>query len=194
MHLALPTLRAGLAIIPQEPILFSGTLRANIDIAGIADDALLDDAVAKTAIAAALGETAGAAWQQGDSLLDFQVGDGGSNLSVGTRQLVCVARAMVRQARLVVLDEATSALDLETDALIQDVIATHFGSATMLIIAHRLHTVMRACQLVMVLEGGRVADLGPPKQLLANPNGAFRALVDATGEEAAAQLEAMLQD
>merc|ERR1712086_1038538 len=124
-----------------------------------------------------IGEGAGEQIR-GGSLLDFEVADGGQNLSIGTRQLVCVARAMVQQSKIVVLDEATSSLDLEADAMVQEAIQTHFGDATLFVIAHRLHTVMRSCDLVMVLHDGVMADFGTPAELLSQ-GGAFAELVDA---------------
>jgi len=187
--LSLSKLRSSIAIIPQEPILFSGTIRSNVDIVNAVDDDVVTEALERVGVSKAIGEGAGEQIR-GGSLLDFEVADGGQNLSIGTRQLVCVARAMVQQSKIVVLDEATSSLDLEADAMVQEAIQTHFGDATLFVIAHRLHTVMRSCDLVMVLHDGVMADFGTPAELLSQ-GGAFAELVDATGPETCSALRAM---
>ena len=105
--------------------------------------------------------------------------EGGENWSVGQRQLLCVARAVLRRAKLIVLDEATAAVDAETDAAIQGAIRTSFAGSTTLTIAHRINTILDS-SAVLVMDGGVVAEYGPPSELLARADGMFRGMVDAS--------------
>ena len=100
-----------------------------------------------------------------DLKLNMPVADGGSNFSCGQRQLLCVARALLRQCKVVVLDEATSAVDTATDSLVQRTIRESFAGCTLIIIAHRLNTIMD-CHKIVALEGGAVREFGPPTALL----------------------------
>ena len=104
--------------------------------------------------------------------MDFRCTEGGDNLSVGQRQLVCLARALLRKSRILVLDEATAAVDLETDALLQKTIREEFAAATIVTIAHRLNTIMDYDK-ILVLDQGRVAEYDAPSSLLANNKGIF---------------------
>ena len=97
--------------------------------------------------------------------LDYKVSENGDNLSVGQRQLICLARALLRKAKILILDEATAAIDFETDALIQTTIRNEFASCTILTIAHRLNTIMDSSR-VLVLERGRVVEFDAPDTLL----------------------------
>ncbi|KAK4128244.1 P-loop containing nucleoside triphosphate hydrolase protein [Parathielavia appendiculata] len=218
--LKLSQLRSRLAIIPQDPFLFSGTLRSNLDIEGTMDDCELleslkrvhlietvedfeppvvpfytDDATASTSASAVLpimdSETATQASteaERGPQLaqdssniftnLSTPVSTGGANLSQGQRQLVCLARALLKRPKIVVLDEATSAVDRGTDSNIQESLRKEFAAngCTVLVIAHRLSTVADFDQL-LVLEKGRVAEMGTPRELLLA--GLTRAAADA---------------
>ena len=112
--------------------------------------------------------------------LDHVVAEGGENLSVGQRQLLCLARALLRKTKILVLDEATAAVDLETDALIQQTIRTEFSAATIITIAHRLHTVLDS-DLVVVLAAGRLAECGAPAALLQDTQSQFHSLAREAG-------------
>ena len=111
--------------------------------------------------------------------LDMPIAEGGSNLSAGQRQLLCIARAMLARARLVIMDEATSSVDAETDARIQRAVRAAFGDATVITIAHRLNSVLDADK-IMVLDDGELVEFGPPRELMARPSGRFRAMVHAS--------------
>ncbi|NXH10999.1 MRP2 protein, partial [Bucco capensis] len=169
--IGLHDLRRNLTIIPQDPVLFTGTLRMNLD----PFDQYTDEEVWK-AIELAHLKT----YVQGlpEGLLHL-VSEGGENLSVGQRQLVCLARALLRKAKILILDEATAAVDLETDNLIQTTIRSEFADCTVLTIAHRLHTIMDSNR-VMVLQAGRIVEYDSPEELL-KKQGAFSAMAKDAG-------------
>ncbi|CAO2644874.1 ATP-binding cassette sub-family C member 3, partial [Lemmus lemmus] len=157
-RIGLHDLRSQLTIIPQDPILFSGTLRMNLDPFGRYSEEDIWRALELSHLHAFVSsQPAG---------LDFQCSEGGDNLSVGQRQLVCLARALLRKSRVLVLDEATAAIDLETDDLIQGTIRTQFQDCTVLTIAHRLNTIMDYNR-VLVLDKGVVAEFDSPTNLIA---------------------------
>uniref|UniRef100_A0A6A7G4Z9 ABC transporter n=2 Tax=Hirondellea gigas TaxID=1518452 RepID=A0A6A7G4Z9_9CRUS len=170
--IGLHDLRSRLTIIPQDPVLFSGTLRMNLDPFGLYSDSLvwaaLEHAHLKSFIS---GLTHG---------LQHEIAEGGENLSVGQRQLVCLARALLRKTRILVLDEATAAVDLETDALIQITIREQFASCTVITIAHRLNTIMDNSR-VMVLDRGEVKEFAPPAELLQNKKSLFYSMAKSAG-------------
>ena len=114
----------------------------------------------------------------------------GANFSVGQRQLICVARAMLRKARVLVCDEATANVDVGTDALIQAAIKAGFGDATVLAIAHRLETIIDSDR-VIVLDAGKIVECDKPATLLSDPNGQFTSMVANTGETMARRLHAI---
>ncbi|XP_010618468.1 canalicular multispecific organic anion transporter 2 isoform X1 [Fukomys damarensis] len=156
--IGLQDLRSQLTIIPQDPILFSGTLRMNLDPFSRYSDEDIWTALELSHLRAFVrSQPAG---------LDFQCTEGGDNLSVGQRQLVCLARALLRKSRILVLDEATAAIDLETDDLIQATIRTQFEACTVLTIAHRLNTIMDYTR-ILVLDRGVLAEFDSPTNLIA---------------------------
>ncbi|XP_068386495.1 ATP-binding cassette sub-family C member 3 isoform X2 [Eschrichtius robustus] len=156
--IGLHDLRSQLTIIPQDPILFSGTLRMNLDPFGNYSEEDMWRALEQSHLHTFVSsQPAG---------LDFQCSEGGENLSVGQRQLVCLARALLRKSRILVLDEATAAIDLETDDLIQATIHTQFEACTVLTIAHRLNTIMDYTR-VLVLDKGTIAEFDSPTNLIA---------------------------
>uniref|UniRef100_A0A8D2NVG1 Canalicular multispecific organic anion transporter 1 n=1 Tax=Zosterops lateralis melanops TaxID=1220523 RepID=A0A8D2NVG1_ZOSLA len=173
--IGLHDLRNSLTIIPQDPVLFTGTLRMNLD----PFDQYSDEEVWKALELAHLKP-----YVQGlpEGLLHF-VSEGGENLSVGQRQLVCLARALLRKSKILVLDEATAAVDLETDNLIQTTIRSEFADCTVLTIAHRLHTIMDSNR-VMVLHAGQIVEFDSPEELLTK-EGVFSAMAKDAGIAAA---------
>nr|XP_057915142.1 canalicular multispecific organic anion transporter 1 isoform X1 [Doryrhamphus excisus]XP_057915143.1 canalicular multispecific organic anion transporter 1 isoform X1 [Doryrhamphus excisus] len=155
--IGLHDLRNRLTIIPQDPVLFSGTLRMNLD----PFDKFSDENIWRVLELSHLKEYV-AGLQEG---LQHEVAEGGENLSVGQRQLLCLARALLRKSRILILDEATAAVDLETDNLIQTTIRKEFAHCTVLTIAHRLHSIMDSSR-VMVLDSGRIVEFDSPSRLL----------------------------
>ncbi|NWR33041.1 MRP2 protein, partial [Tachuris rubrigastra] len=155
--IGLHDLRKNLTIIPQDPVLFTGTLRMNLD----PFDQYSDEEVWK---ALELAHLKTYVQDRPEGLLHL-VSEGGENLSVGQRQLVCLARALLRKAKILILDEATAAVDLETDHLIQTTIRSEFADCTVLTIAHRLHTIMDSNR-VMVLQAGQIVEFDSPEELL----------------------------
>ncbi|XP_036327746.1 multidrug resistance-associated protein 4-like isoform X1 [Rhagoletis pomonella] len=169
--ISLESLRSKISIIPQDPVLFSATIRYNLDPFDKYGDADLWHALEDV-------ELKGAA-----PSLDYMVTQRGSNFSVGQRQLLCLARAILRNNKVLVLDEATANVDPQTDALIQTTIRTKFKHCTVLTVAHRLHTVMDSDR-ILVMDDGRAREFDIPHLLLKKQGGALRQMVDATGAEA----------
>ncbi|GJE85927.1 multidrug resistance-associated ABC transporter [Phanerochaete sordida] len=175
----LDILRSNITIIPQAPELLSGTLRQNLDPFDQHDDAVLNDALRAAGLFSLQDET-----DEGRITLDSQISSGGSNLSVGQRQILVLARAIVRQSKLLILDEATSAIDYETDTVIQASLRQRLDKdVTLLTVAHRLQTIMDADK-IMVLDAGRIVEFGKPSELLKIEGGMLKALVDESGEKA----------
>ncbi|XP_058451153.1 multidrug resistance-associated protein 1 isoform X1 [Malaya genurostris] len=170
--LGLHSLRSRLTIIPQDPVLFSGTLRMNLDPFNAHSDEdiwkALEHAHLKVFVK---GLTAG---------INHEVSEGGENLSVGQRQLICLARALLRKTKVLILDEATAAVDLETDDLIQRTIRTEFKECTVLTIAHRLNTIMDSDK-VIVLDKGHIKEYAAPNELLQSKSSAFYSMAKDAG-------------
>lgn len=112
--------------------------------------------------------------------LEHEITEGGSNISLGQRQLVCLARALLRRSKILVLDEATAAVDLSTDALIQETIRTEFRGSTIITIAHRLNTILDYNR-VMVLESGEMREFDAPQRLLADRSSLFAGMAADAG-------------
>ncbi|GAV02763.1 hypothetical protein RvY_13289 [Ramazzottius varieornatus] len=165
--LGLHDVRSRITILPQEPVLFSGSLRMNLDPFERYSDEELWSALAKSHLKHHV-----TALPDG---LAHLVAEGGENLSVGQRQLICLARALLRKTKILVLDEATAAIDLETDSLIQETIRENFAECTVLTIAHRLNTIMDSTR-IMVLDAGRIRELDSPDNLLSNNQSIFYSL------------------
>uniref|UniRef100_A0A672SIN9 Multidrug resistance-associated protein 1 n=1 Tax=Sinocyclocheilus grahami TaxID=75366 RepID=A0A672SIN9_SINGR len=157
-ELGLHELRSRITIIPQDPVLFSGSLRMNLD----PFDGYTDEEVWRALELAHLKNFVSGLPDK----LNHECSEGGENLSLGQRQLVCLARALLRKTKILVLDEATAAVDLETDNLIQSTIRTQFEDCTVLTIAHRLNTIMDYTR-VLVLDKGQMAEFDSPSNLIA---------------------------
>ncbi|XP_066260610.1 ATP-binding cassette sub-family C member 4-like [Euwallacea similis] len=177
--LGLHDLRKKISIIPQEPILFHGSLRYNLDPFNEYDD----DQMLEALIAVEDRD----ACTKGKACLDKLMAEGGQNISVGQRQMICLARAILRNNKILVMDEATANLDAQTDKLIQKTIRSKFANCTVLTIAHRLHTVMDSDK-ILVMDAGRCVEFDHPYILLQNPKGYLSELVRKTGTGIAAFL------
>ncbi|CAD6926039.1 unnamed protein product [Tilletia controversa] len=161
--IGLKDLRQSLSIIPQDPQLWEGTLRENLDPTGKSDDAALWAALESARLREHVNSLEGR--------LDAQLSEGGTNLSSGQRQLVCIARAFLRRSQILVLDEATSAIDLDTDAKLQQIVRSEFKGTT-ITVAHRLNTIMDSSR-VLVLKDGQVEEFDTPENLLADKKSTF---------------------
>ncbi|KAK4688391.1 hypothetical protein P7C73_g1726, partial [Tremellales sp. Uapishka_1] len=176
-NINLHALRSNVTIIPQDPVLLSGSLRFNLDPFGDHDDLTLNDALQSSGLGASRRSDGGANTPQ-RLTLDYQIAAGGGNLSQGQRQLVALARALVRGSKVLILDEATASVDFETDTLIQQSIRSLPSSCTVLTVAHRLSTVMDYDK-ILVLGAGKVLEYDSPETLKKDENSYFRKLVQA---------------
>ncbi|XP_044009118.1 ATP-binding cassette sub-family C member 4-like [Aphidius gifuensis] len=170
----LQDLRSSISIIPQEPVLFSQSLRYNLDPFEKYQDGALFDALREVELA--------------DYKLDEMVTEGGTNFSVGQRQLICLARAILRSNKILVLDEATANIDTRTDALIQRTIQHKFHNCTVITIAHRLDTIIDSDRII-VMDNGTIVEFDSPYKLLINkPSGHFSKMVEQLGSSMAENL------
>ncbi|XP_043520961.1 multidrug resistance-associated protein 5-like isoform X6 [Frieseomelitta varia] len=160
----LKLLRSKLSIIPQDPVLFSGTLRSNLDPFKQFSDSEIWSVLEKTQLKEKV--------QTVPAQLDAPVEVGGNNFSVGERQLLCLSRAVLRNAKVLILDEATAAVDPETEIAVQNTIKNEFSNSTVLTIAHRLKTVISSDR-VIVMKNGQIIEFEAPSTLLSNPNSEF---------------------
>lgn len=170
--IGLNDLRTGLAIIPQDPVLFFGSVRYNLDPFGVYSDSDIWDALGRANLKKKITEIEGG--------LDGIIAEGGDNLSVGQRQLLCLARAMLKKPVILIMDEATANVDYETDTIIQKCLRDEFKNATILTIAHRLNTIIDYDR-VLVLDQGVIAEFDSPSALLKIDGGKFRSMVEETG-------------
>ena len=149
--------RRSMAVITQDPVLFGGTLKRNVDpFSEYSDEDIwiaLEEVQLKTLVEDLPGK------------LEFKLKESGANFSVGERQLVCLARALVQKSKIIIMDEATANVDFKTDRLIQKVIRLKFKDSTVITIAHRLNTIMDYDK-VLVLDGGRVLEFDKPEVLI----------------------------
>ncbi|KAJ2662040.1 hypothetical protein IWW48_002099 [Coemansia sp. RSA 1200] len=198
----LEDLRRNVTIIPQDPVLFNGTIRFNLDPFDEHPDELLWEALRRTHLVCETesqeNSTAASIANANDTdnkvvaalermagiftTLDAEIKENGSNLSAGQRQLVALARALVRRSKLIIMDEATASVDFDTDRRIQNTIrGPEFANSTLLCIAHRLRTVIDYDK-VLVLDNGRVAEYDTPHNLLQMEDGIFRSMCEESGE------------
>ncbi|ENN79951.1 hypothetical protein YQE_03598, partial [Dendroctonus ponderosae] len=174
-------LRSAISIIPQVPILFSATLRYNLDPFEKCSDEELWKALDRVEL------------RQAGVSLDTPVSEGGGNFSAGQRQLICLARAIVRKNKVLVMDEATANVDRHTDFLIQKTIREAFSDCTVITIAHRLNTIMDYDK-ALVMEAGRAVEFAPPHELLENPASYFSRMVAQTGRSMEEKLKEVAKE
>ncbi|KAK4540267.1 hypothetical protein LTR36_009672 [Oleoguttula mirabilis] len=174
--IGLHDLRSRLAIIPQDPTLFRGTIRSNLDPFNEHEDLELWNALRQADL---VGAEQTMEDESGRIHLDTPVEDEGMNFSLGQRQLLALARALVRNSQIIVCDEATSSVDFETDQKIQKTIVRGFKGKTLLCIAHRLKTII-GYDRILVMDAGDVAELDAPITLY-DQGGIFRSMCDRSG-------------
>ncbi|XP_077981024.1 ATP-binding cassette sub-family C member 4-like [Glandiceps talaboti] len=171
-NLSLFDLRSRLSVIPQDPVFFSGTLRYNLDPFSKHDTTSLWNSLERVQLKSAVEKL--------PNQLDTEMAESGGNFSMGQRQLVCLARALLGKNKILIVDEATANVDHRTDTLIQETIRTEFSQCTVLTIAHRLNTVMDSDRM-LVMESGNIVEFDTPQALLRKQDGAFRRLLFETG-------------
>ncbi|GAB1599468.1 multidrug resistance-associated protein 5-like [Argonauta hians] len=163
-EVSLKELRSRISIIPQEPVLFIGTIRYNLDPFNNYTDQQIWSALEKCYMKNAVFDL--------KDRLEYDVGENGKNFSVGQRQLLCLARVLLRNNKILVLDEATSSVDVETDSLVQQTIKECFSDCTLMIIAHRLTTIIE-CDKIIIMDSGKVIEEGKPNELLKKTTSKF---------------------
>lgn len=157
-EIELKTLRSQMMVVTQEAALFQGSLLENLDPSA-------GQKCSKLKLIEILSELNFCHKDYNKKGLEMQIDANGSNLSEGEKQLVCFARCLVKPPKLIILDEATASIDVKTEELIQNCIEKHFGSSTMLVIAHRVQTVME-CDRIIVLRDGEVEAIDTPQNLM----------------------------
>ena len=175
----LSTIRKQMSLVAQDPKLFSGPLRLNLDAFDEFDDDTVWQALQRVGLHEMVNRLPGG--------LNSNVVENGDNFSVGERQQICLARALLRQSKIIFADEATSACDASTDAQIQHTIRHEFTDCTVLTIAHRLDTIIDS-DYILLMEDGQAREFGPPCKLLSDTESAFSKLVAETGPEESAKL------
>ncbi|KAL5005122.1 hypothetical protein ScPMuIL_018578 [Solemya velum] len=181
LKIGLQELREKISVIPQDPVLFSGTLRRNLDPFDNYTDEQLWKALEQVQLNDKVESMSGK--------LYMEMSESGHNFSVGQRQLVCLARALLCYNKIIVLDEATANIDHKTNCQIQQTIRKHFCDCTVLTISHRLNTVVD-CDRIMVLDLGELKEFDHPHILLQKEDGYFKKLVELTGRVQEVRLQA----
>uniref|UniRef100_J3NE68 ABC transporter C family member 13 n=1 Tax=Oryza brachyantha TaxID=4533 RepID=J3NE68_ORYBR len=166
--MGLHDLRSRIGLIPQDPILFNGSIRYNLDPQGRFSDKQIWEVLGKCQLDEVIKEKRG---------LDSPVVEGGSNWSMGQRQLLCLGRVLLRRSRILILDEATASIDNATDAVIQKIIRTEFKDSTVITIAHRIPTVMD-CTRVLVVNDGKMVEYDQPQKLMETEGSFFKELIN----------------
>ncbi|KAG0006808.1 hypothetical protein BGZ65_003355 [Modicella reniformis] len=212
--IGLDDLRSRLTIIPQDPILFTGTIRSNLDPLNDHDDTELWEALRRVHLVRSNQGSSATSVNEGEdsnndnnastlsstaaitvpanakgghisfSNLDNSVSEGGSNFSQGQRQLLCMARALLRNSKIIVMDEATASVDFATDKAIQSAIQQEFENSSVICIAHRLNTII-TYDKVLVLDHGQVLEYDTPANLLDDSHGKkthFREMCERSGD------------
>ena len=195
--ISLENLRTRITIIPQDPVLFNGSIRSNLDPLELHDDFSIWEALGRVQFVDSM-QTAEVLDSDSVNLddqlgippmfsskppfsLNYPVAENGANFSLGQRQLLCLARSLLRQDRIIFLDEATASVDKETDNRIQETIRNEFSDRTIICIAHRLRTIIDYDK-VLVLDKGKVLEFGSPIDLMRQEGSTFNSMCQETGE------------
>lgn len=192
LTIGLKDLRKAITIIPQDPTLFTGTIRSNLDPFDEYTDDQMFEALRRVNLIAPEEQLLVGLLSRGASpspeenqnkflRLDNPIAEGGSNLSQGERQLVCLARSLLKNPKVMLLDEATSSIDYQLDAMIQNTIREEFGQLTILTIAHRLRTIIDYDK-ILVMDQGKVVEYENPYVLITNHNSLFYLMCENSGE------------
>ncbi|KAK9244689.1 hypothetical protein V1506DRAFT_540604 [Lipomyces tetrasporus] len=191
--IGLRDLREALTIIPQDPTLFSGTIRSNLDPFDRYTDSAMFEALRRVHLIDSEGNMHGTSENLSGSTednddpvnafynLDSPITEGGTNLSQGQRQLMCLARSLLKSPRVIILDEATASIDYNTDILLQATIREEFTDTTILTIAHRLRSIIDY-DVILVMDAGTVKEYDKPHLLLQNKDSMFRDMCASSGE------------
>ncbi|KAI9018109.1 P-loop containing nucleoside triphosphate hydrolase protein [Phycomyces nitens] len=177
-------LRGNLTIIPQDPTLFSGSIRSNMDPFDQFTDDMIFTALRRVHLLPSDSDDDSEVVGVNANVfkdLDTPVSEGGKNFSQGQRQLLCLARALLKRTKIVLMDEATASVDFKTDKAIQKTIATEFADSTIICIAHRLHTVIEYDR-ILVLDQGQISEFDSPLELITNPQTSFYKMCRNSGE------------
>ncbi|KAJ3397113.1 Multidrug resistance-associated protein 1 [Lobulomyces angularis] len=166
--IGLTDLRSRMTIIPQDPYIFTGTLRANLDPESKNSDDKIWLALESVGLKSFVTKT----MKEG---LESLISDGGSSISIGQRQLICLARAILRKTKILLLDEATASVDVQTDEMVQLALSTELKDCTVITIAHRINTIVNSDR-ILVLDNGYVAQFDAPNKLLKDPDGMYSGL------------------
>ena len=161
--LGLDILRKNLTIIPQDPCLMEGSLKYNIDPFNIKEDAEIVSILKKIGFEYT---------EPDDKILDRKIEQNGSNLSVGEKQLVCIARAIIRKTKIVIMDEATANIDMTTEEKIQKALQYVLNDSTVITVAHRIKTIIEYDK-ILVLDNGNIIEFDTPQNLLKNEKSLF---------------------
>lgn len=166
----LQTLREKVTTIPQDPVLFKGTLRYNIDPFEVYPETEIDDLLSRSGLTDLIKK------DDDKPTREYKIEEGGSNLSAGEKQLICICRAVLRKAKIVIFDEATANIDIVTETKVLELIKTEFADATVLTIAHRLNTIIKS-DMIAVMSYGTLKEYGSPQDLIKRPDSEFSKLL-----------------
>jgi ATP-binding cassette subfamily C (CFTR/MRP) protein 1 len=162
-NVPLEELRRRVTVIPQDPQLFEGSLKENVDVLG----EFTYEEIQKTLEAVNLGNLT-----RSKAGLDYQIKSGGENLSAGEKQMICIARALLKKSKVILIDEATSSIDMNNEEVFLNIVRERFSHSTVIMIAHRLKTIIK-CDKIAVMREGKVVEFGSPIELLKMENGIF---------------------
>ena len=170
----LKKLRRSISIVPQEPFLLEGTLKTNLDPLNLYSEEEINEILQKVKLYEMLEHDSVNSKTKINGI-NTEIKEYGNNLSFGCRQLLCVARAILRKSKVVILDEATSSVDQRTEDIITNAVDNMFQDSTVITIAHRINTVKK-CDRIVVMDEGKIIEIGKPDELIKDSNSKFYSL------------------